>query len=108
MDRNTFKVLVDARCDECREILGVKGPAYAGSGDVFANFVRNAERLGLTKYQVWAVYTGKHIDCIFNAVKESPAYPVDKTESMQGRIKDAINYLLLLDGMLSETIKKDV
>lgn len=107
MDRNTFKILVEARLEECKDILGVKGPAYAGEGDVFASFKRNAERLGLSPFQVWAVYCGKHYDSITNAIKATPEYPIDKSEGLQGRIKDSINYLLLLDGMLSETAKKD-
>lgn len=107
MDRNTFKVLVDARLEECKEILGVKGAAYAGSKDVLRNFKSNAERLGITPYQVWAIYANKHFDTIINAISTTPSYPVDASESMQGRIKDSINYLLLLDALLSETAKKE-
>lgn len=84
------------------DILEKKGLAYAGDKDAFANFKRNGEKLGLTKYQIWSVYCGKHLDAIFNSIKENPNSPVDKSEGLQGRIDDAVNYLELLAGMLDE------
>ncbi len=79
-----------------------KGLAYAGTGDTLANFKRNAERLGLSKYQIWGVYFNKHIDSINNAVAQNPDAPVDKTEGLRGRIVDARNYLGILLCLLTE------
>lgn len=84
------------------EISESKGKAYAGNGDSLANFKRNAERLGLSKYQIWAVYFNKHIDSINNAITQNPNSPVDKTESMSGRIIDAVTYLCILEALLEE------
>lgn len=80
----------------------VKGKAYAGEGDAFANFKRNAESLGLTKYQVWGVYAGKHWDAITNSIKKNPSAPLEQTEGMRGRITDMITYLTILYGMMIE------
>jgi hypothetical protein len=88
--------------DKCIEILMKKGEAYAGNEDCLANFKRNAERLGLTKYQVWSVYANKHIDSVNNAIKYSPEKPIEKSESMEGRIIDVINYYIILWAMLKE------
>jgi hypothetical protein len=85
------------------DLMSSKGAAYSGSDDVFANFKRNADRLGLTQYQVWLVYFLKHIDAITNAVKTNPDHPVDKSEGLEGRVDDAENYLKLLRGMLAES-----
>lgn len=104
--REDFTKLVTETLDECQTVLGIKGAAYAGSGDVTANFKRVAASLGLTPYQVWAVYAGKHVDTIFSAIKLSPVAPVDKSEGLDGRIVDAINYLLLLKALLK--ISEDV
>lgn len=98
--REEFTNIVSRTLDECQTVLGLKGEAYAGSGDVTANFKRVAANLGLTPYQVWAVYAGKHVDTIFSAIKLSPDAPVDKSEGLDGRIVDAINYLLLLKALL--------
>ena len=84
------------------EMLLVKGKAYAGEGDSLANFKRNAERLGLTKYQIWAVYFNKHVDSINNAIQQNPNCPVDESEGLRGRIVDARTYLSILQCLLEE------
>lgn len=104
MNRNDFITHVGNRTAKRVELLKKKGESYSGEGDAFANFKRNAERLGLSKYQIWAVYCAKHLDSIFNAIKRTPTCPMDTSEAegVQGRIDDAINYLELLSGMLHE------
>lgn len=88
----------------CKDILLSKGKAYSGEDDVLSNFKLNAERLNLTKYQVWAIYFNKHIDSILNAIKVSPASPVDESEGLSGRITDVINYAVILQALLIEDI----
>lgn len=85
-----------------REILEAKGHSYAGNGDSLANFKRNAERLGLSKYQIWGVYFNKHIDSINTAIQDNPTKPNDKTEGIEGRVIDAKNYLDILICLLRE------
>lgn len=87
---------------KCIKLSKVKGKAYAGTDDALYNFKRAAERNNLTKYQIWSVYAGKHIDCIFDAIKENPHKPVEKSEGMEGRIVDLIVYSTLLHCLLKE------
>ena len=94
--------IVNELNNEGLEILTAKGNAYAGKGDSLANFKRNAERLGLSKYQIWGVYFNKHIDSINNAIADNPISPVDKTEGLKGRVIDAKNYLDILICLLEE------
>lgn len=82
------------------DVLDKKGKAYSGTDNVNANIESTAESLKITKYQVWSVFFKKHIDCIFNSIADNPEAPVDNTESLDGRITDAINYLLILKTML--------
>lgn len=86
----------------CLILLRSKGEAYSGKEDVLANFKENGRKLGLSKYQIWAVYANKHIDSINNAIKDNPNKPVDKTEGLRGRVIDAINYLIILESLLQE------
>ena len=79
-----------------------KGSAYSGTNDANSNFKRNAERLGASKYQILMIYLNKHYDGVMNAIKDNPYTPVEKTESMHGRIVDIINYLVILDSLLKE------
>lgn len=81
-----------------------KGAAYSSADDCLSNFKRNAERLSLTKYQIWAVYFMKHIDAILNAISANPVAPEERSEGMCGRIMDARVYLELLYCMLHEDI----
>jgi len=87
---------------DCFNLLDRKGADYSGVIDRFENFKKNGERLGLTKYQVWSVYFGKHIDAIFNSIKKDPNYPQVESEPIEERLKDAICYLALFAGMLKE------
>lgn len=103
MNRNEFITHVNERTTTRVDLLRTKGQAYSGDADAFANFKRNAEKLGLSRYQIWAVYCGKHLDAIFGSIKRDPNSPVDKSEGLQGRIDDAINYLDLLSGMVHES-----
>lgn len=90
---------------ECKKVLKDKGADYSGDGDVHDNFIRNGQRLGLTKYQVWALYFNKHVDAINNSIKRSPTYPQVESEPLRGRVVDAINYLVRLESMIYEESK---
>lgn len=88
---------------EAKQIMLSKGKSYAGTGqDSLANFKRNAERLGMSKYQIWAVYFNKHIDSINSAIAANPDNPVDFSESIRGRVIDVINYATILECLLLE------
>jgi len=100
------KAVFDELDSKGRGLLLSKGADYAGTEDVLANFKRNAERLGLTKYQVWAVYFGKHIDAIFNSIKAGPFYPQVNSEDLEGRVLDARNYLGLYECMRREDMEE--
>ena len=97
-----FDELVTKTFLDCSNILKAKGADYAGNKDRYANFKRNAELLGLTKYQVWSVYFNKHVDSLLNAVKENPETPETHSEAIGERVKDIINYALLFYGMIEE------
>lgn len=85
-------------------VIEDKGKAYSGDADTLSNFKRIADYSGMTKYEVWYVYFMKHMLAISNSIKDNPEFPVEKTESMHGRIMDAINYLTILQCMLEEDV----
>jgi hypothetical protein len=66
--------------------------------DAFANFHRVAERLGISREKVLMVYAEKHLDGIHSYLKGHKS----QRESVRGRIKDAIMYLMILWGMVAE------
>lgn len=87
---------------KCLETLEKKGADYSSKEDSLSNFKRNAERLGLTKYQIWLIYFMKHIDSVCNAVKNNPENPQVESEPLESRIVDIINYALILQALLEE------
>lgn len=86
------------------KLLSSKGRDYAGNEDALNNFKASAERYGVTKYVVWSIYAGKHIDAIFNAILANPNLPRRNSESLDESIKDARNYLGLLACLLHEDL----
>lgn len=98
MKLEEFKCVVDEVLTECLEIMDSKGVAYSGMDDKFGNFNRIAGLLNLDRTEVWSVYFHKHIDAIDAYIRGE----YEDSESIYGRIMDAINYLLLLYGMITE------
>ena len=67
-------------------------------GNVFANFQRVAQYVGVVQEQVLMVYLLKHIDGIMAYVNGHKS----QREDVEGRITDAIVYLLLFWGMVED------
>lgn len=98
MNRIEFGNLIDDVWATVHHLNKTKGADYSGDEDVLANFKRNAKRLGLTKEQVLGVYMNKHLDAIDTYIRDGNI----KSEPIEGRISDAIVYLLLLRAMVRE------
>lgn len=72
---------------------------YAHAEDnAFRNFESLSSDLELDRKKVLWVYLKKHLDGIRAHINGH----VSQRESVHGRIKDAIVYLMLLDGMIAE------
>jgi len=85
--------------DEVAEMRDAGQKEYAHTEDnVFANFERVSELTDVSREKVLLVYLLKHIDGISAYIKGHQS----QRESVNGRITDAIVYLLLLKGMVHE------
>jgi hypothetical protein len=82
--------------------METKGLDYAGLHDANFNFKDVAKSTGLTAFQVWMVYTKKHVDRIFNSIKANPSNPCSHGETLEESTKDIINYMGILDTLLME------
>lgn len=90
---------------EVIKMRDTKGKEYANSESRFANFDRLSVRLNIKNTQVGLVYLTKHMDAIESYIARGRTY---STETIQGRIVDAITYLTLIGGMiLEETTNKE-
>jgi hypothetical protein len=68
--------------------------------NVFANFQRVGEYVDISQEQVLMVYLLKHIDGIMAYINGHKS----QREGVEGRITDAIVYLLLLKGMVDDNV----
>lgn len=82
--RDTFDNLTVLSC--------TKGKEYAGSDDRLANFKRLGADLGMDPRAVLWVYLTKHLDAIRSYLRRGHVL----SEPIEGRIDDAILYLVLL------------
>ena len=99
MQRQEFteKIIVSTM-SKILEINKTKGEEYSGANDVCKNFKRQAEMLDMDPKLVWAVYANKHWDAIMSHVKNGKVF----SEPIEGRIDDAILYLLLYKALIKD------
>lgn len=78
---------------------------YAGGEDnALGNFERLSSRLGITRESVLWVYITKHLDGIEAYIRGHTS----QRESVEGRINDAIVYLILLRAMVEDSKSQKV
>ena len=100
MNRSEFKELYNQVIESARAITETKGKVYTvESTDVLSNFKRVAEVTETTPGQTVLVYLWKHLDAIRNSVLNGGDYD---PEDIDERVKDCINYLILLLGLMKE------
>lgn len=107
MVRKEFDKIVDNRVHAIKDTLLTKGREYSTDTDVFHNFKlstgvsfhRTPERVG------WE-FMVKHITSIRDIVGKTGTDQFNFTEELvEEKIGDAINYLILIEGMLKERIR---
>lgn len=108
MNHEQFNQLMSDTFEQMRKLQDLKGGEYAGDADRFENFKRNGIRLGLHPLTIWAVYANKHIDAINQYVADlQSGKQRNRSEPMEGRFHDVLNYFMLGLGMLHEEQNKD-
>ena len=106
MNRLDFETITTELLEKTKEIRTHKGNEYSNNADVFKSF-NDLSTASCTRYDVLRIFLAKHISAI-NTACASLNGSVDAqtleglSEPIEGRISDAINYLLLLHGMLQE------
>jgi hypothetical protein len=113
-----FEKEVDAIFSECKNTLINKGREYQSTEeegvDVFANFARGAADVAINRESILWIYFSKHRDSLSTFIKDlqkgKSIKEIEKnlTEPINGRIIDAINYLLLLNSMINDKRKTEI
>jgi len=104
MTNKDFYELMDKTFSEALAIAKAKGEDYTkGSNDALANFKEAGDMLGVDPLKICLIFANKHYAAITNYVKtggKSESEPIDM------RIKDMINYLVLLLALIKENESK--
>ncbi|ADD81062.1 gp064 [Rhodococcus phage ReqiPoco6] len=102
MDHQTFNVYLEEKFDHIRSVLGTKAAEYVPNegGSRFHNFdVAAAFNNESPEKALWGMLT-KHLVSIADMVKDDPT---DHSMAVwDEKIGDALNYLLLLNGMVKD------
>lgn len=100
MKKDIFLRLLKSTLNNLITLTQTKGEEYARSeDDQLANFRRQANEFGMSMEQVLGIYLNKHLDSIKFHIK-NPG--VELAEPIEGRIDDAILYLILLKAIKCE------
>lgn len=99
MNHEDFSNIVEARLSICQNILASKNEEYSSDTDRLHNFKMAAGMSDTTPEQaLWGMWV-KHLVSVRDLVDA----PDDATpELIKEKISDSINYLLLLEGLLTE------
>lgn len=109
MDRENFNKIVEARCESIKTTLVKKGEEYSTANNVFHNF---DDSVGIAfakspEMVAWE-YMSKHLQSIRDLVEQTQhgyaGFP--KEEMINEKIGDAVNYLILIEGMFKQRIKE--
>ena len=86
------------------DIMKSKGPEYTDeTEDILSNFKNTSSRVNITPLKVWAVFFDKQCSSLF-AHANNPS--LKKSESIESRFADIINYCYLGLGLFKEREKK--
>lgn len=98
-----WDAMIDETFEEVRHLAKAKGGEYSGDVDRLLNFRRNGADLGLPMEVIWRVYAAKHWDAVGQYIRDIAAGKKrERLESIDGRIRDLIVYLLLFQAMVEE------
>lgn len=104
MNQKEFAAFVEETFKTVNSLLVVKGGEYAGSEDRLANFKRGSTLTGCTPLQVAFIYASKHYDAIATYVRdEASGTTRPRSESIEGRLDDLLNYCLLMKALVRES-----
>lgn len=99
-----FEKIVKNRVDKIEKILVEKGKEYAKENDRFHNFNEAARMEGSTPEKaLWGMFL-KHYVSVRDMVFQNRKFEIDQIDE---KIGDAINYFILLEGLLKIKISEE-
>ena len=108
MKTEEFNKLLEERIEKTKLILANKANEYASGGDRLYNFKEAGCKLNITPEKALQGIKVKHDVSVDDLIRWAEISPDKLTEEIiNEKIGDSINYLILLEALLKERIKKD-
>lgn len=107
MDSQKFNQLIEQQLSYCKELLSSKNDEYAKKTDRLSNFRQPSSLLGMCPAEVAFCYDTKHIASIQKIVHEISQGKLPTKELWREKITDYINYGLLMNACVMETLDKE-
>ena len=108
MNTEEFEAIVHNRCNDINEILTNKAKEYA-KGDRLHNFKEAARIQNITPEEALKGMTIKHTICINDMIEDIKYNRFNRDiPYIKEKIGDEINYLILLEALLTERIKNPI
>jgi len=105
MNTEEFEEIVRNRCSDINEILANKAKEYARI-DRLHNFKEAGRIQGITPEKALKGMTIKHTICINDMIEDTRDGVISRDITyVREKIGDEINYLILLEALLTERIK---
>jgi hypothetical protein len=103
-----FEKLSKNRFQHCEKVLNSKNKEYSRGEDKLHNF-KVAGRMGdITPEFALVGMFMKHLVSIFDIVNDLDECKLPSEEILAEKLTDTINYLVLLEGLISERLQNDV
>ena len=99
MTSANFNKVIEDQINKCKDILCVKAEEYAGNDDRLHNFKCAAGLQNCDPKEALLGMMTKHTVSISDMCRDGKSYGIDIWNE---KITDAINYLLLLKGLVAE------
>lgn len=102
MNAKDFNELFEKRVSQCRNMLVKKADEYASDTDQLHNFKVGARLLDTTPEKALFGMMAKHLISVMDLIND----PSKATQYLiNEKISDNINYLILLEALLTERLK---
>ncbi len=102
MTPEEFRAIMQNRLIKCEFILSKKSEDYSRNQDKLYNFKRAAGITGETPAQALVGMWLKHVVSVIDIVEDAAVGKTISRERIDEKFTDALNYLLLLEGILEE------
>lgn len=105
--REDFNKMIDIRVQQIKDTLISKQGEYSRNNNALHNFERGGDILGISRERCILSYATKHLTSIFdlvNDLEEGNAEGRVTKEIINEKVGDMINYLILLEASLYNSI----